>query len=491
LSIQENVMTRYARNSLPAMFGLLLASAPAPFVGGDGYYAGGFGNYASGRTLLDFGEPDPQSADANAMAMLPDGSFVIAGSRTGGTSFFHMAAAHVGATGTHDLAFGSGGVVTFDPPGSYLSSANAIVHQSSGKTILVGTANYGTLGNSNGDFSACRLTLSGTLDPTYGIDGCSRQGFDAGATNDYDEALAAAIDDLGRVIVAGSVMNDPDDVERSKFGIVRLDGGGGLDTSFGDNGRTLILRFDEIAGAPTTERVQSIAIAPDGRIVIGGTSRRSDSSQSHFAVARLDADGHLDTAFGDAGVVQELPVPVSFLDARSLAFQSDGSLIVGGNTQYSTDSVHMAAIRLTPQGVVDATFGSNGFRLIRYFLDPPNRDSCNAIAVQPDDKILVAGTVTDIGQSPARQKLAMTRLLPDGAFDTAFGNADSGFLDDFYLKNTGSNSSHALTAVTVQDSRIVAVGNAPRNDEANAHDRFIAIALTRDRIFADGFDPLF
>ena len=172
-------MTRYARNSLPSMFGLLLASAPAPFVGGDGYYAGGFGNYASGRTLLDFGEPDPQSADANAMAMLPDGSFVIAGSRTGGTSFFHMAAAHVGATGTHDLAFGSGGVVTFDPPGSYLSSANAVVHQSSGKTILVGTANYGTLGNSNGDFSACRLTLSGTLDPTYGIDGCSRQGFDA------------------------------------------------------------------------------------------------------------------------------------------------------------------------------------------------------------------------------------------------------------------------------------------------------------------------
>ena len=151
----------------------------------------------------------------------------------------------------------------------------------------------------------------------------------------------------------------------------------------------------------------------------------------------------------------------------------------------------MAAIRLTPQGVVDATFGSNGFRLIRYFLDPPNRDSCNAIAVQPDDKILVAGTVTDIGQSPARQKLAMTRLLPDGAFDTAFGNADSGFLDDFYLDSTGSNSSHALTAVAVQNTHIVAVGNAPRNDEANAHDRFIAIALTRDRIFGDGFDPLF
>jgi uncharacterized delta-60 repeat protein len=286
-------------------------------------------------------------------------------------------------------------------------------------------------------------------------------------------------------------MNDPDDVERSKFGILRLDGSGGLDTSFGDNGRTLILHFDEIAGAATTERVQSIAIAPDGRIVIGGTSRRSDSSDAHFAVAQLDADGHLDTAFGNAGVVQELPVPASFLDARSLAFQSDGNLIVGGNTQYSTDSVHMAAIRLTPQGVVDTAFGSNGFRLIRYFLDPPNRDSCNAIAVQPDDKILLAGTVTDIGQSPARQKLAMTRLLPNGAFDTAFGNADSGFLNDFYLDSTGSNSSHALTAVAVQNTRIVAVGNAPRNDEANAHDRFIAIALTRDRIFGDGFDPLF
>ena len=482
-------MARLARNSLPAVVGLLLAVAPAPFVGGDGHYAGGFGSYASGRTLLNFGEPDPQSADANAMTVLADGSFVVAGSRTGGTSFFHMAAAHVGATGTQDLAYGVGGVATFDPPGSYLSGANAIVHQSDGKTLLVGTANYGTLGNGNGDFSACRLSTSGTLDTTYGVDGCSRQGFDIGTPNDYDEALAAAIDDTGRLVVAGSVMNDADDVERSKFGIVRLDAGGTLDTSFGDNGHALILRFDEIAGVATTERVHAIAIAADGRIVIGGTSRRSDMSTAHFAVAQLDADGMPDAGFGDGGVVQELPVPASFLDARALAFQSNGDVIVGGTTQYSGQSVHMAAIRLDPQGVVDATFGSNGFRLIRYFLDPPNRDSCNAIAVQADDRILLAGTVTDIAQVPARQKLAMTRLLPDGAFDTSFGNADSGFLDDFYLDSSGSNDGHALAAVALQGTRILAVGNAPRNDEVDGHDRYIAIALTRERIFADGFEP--
>ena len=111
-------------------------------------------------------------------------------------------------------------------------------------------------------------------------------------------------------------MNDPDDVGASSsasYARQRRRPG----HEFGDDGRTLILRFDEIAGALTTARVRSIAIAPDGRIVMAA---RADVPvlRIRFAVAQLDADGHLDTAFGDAGVVQELPVPTSFLDAGSL-----------------------------------------------------------------------------------------------------------------------------------------------------------------------------
>jgi len=482
-------MTAFARTSLSAVTGLLLATAPAAAIGDDGWFASDWGTYASGRTLLNFGELEPQGADANAMTVLADGSFVIAGSRTAGSSFFHMAAARVDANGVHDSGYGSGGVASFDPPGSYLSVANAIVHQSDGKTLLIGTANYGTLGNGNGDFSVCRLTVGGTLDSGYGVDGCSRQGFDIGTPNDYDEALAAALDGDGRLVVAGSVMNDPGNVERSKFGVLRLDARGTLDTSFGNNGHALVLRFDEIAGAPTTERVNALAIAADGRIAIGGISRRTDVAEAHFAVAQLDADGMPDAGFGDGGVVQELPFPVSFLDARALAFQHSGDLIVAGNTQYGADSVHMAAIRLRADGDVDTTFGSSGFRLVRFFLSGPNRDSCNAIAIQPDGRILLAGTVTDIYEMPARQKLAVTRLHADGAFDTTFGNVDSGFLGDFYLENTASNDGHALAAIALQGSRIVAAGNASRNGDADGHDRFIAIALTNDRIFGDGFDP--
>ena len=100
------------------------------------------------------------------------------------------------------------------------------------------------------------------------------------------------------------------------FALVRYNTDGSMDTTFGTNGivKTVI---------GTWAQAYSVALQSDGKIVLAG------SASSHFALARYNTDGSLDTTFGTNGIVTTSIGTVQDM-ATCVAIQSDGKIAVGG-----------------------------------------------------------------------------------------------------------------------------------------------------------------
>src|SRR5262249_34969029 len=128
----------------------------------------------------------------------------------------------------------------------------------------------------------------------------------------------------------------------------------------------------------------AIVILSNGKIVVAGGA--GESSNFDFALARYNPDGTLDTTFGIGGTVT-----TNFgtsVRANILAIQPDGKIVVVGTAgeYYCRD---FALARYTAEGSLDTTFGNDGRIVTDFFGDA---DRAFAVAVQPDGRIVVAGT---------------------------------------------------------------------------------------------------
>ena len=180
------------------------------------------------------------------------------------------------------------------------------------------------------------------------------------------------------------------------------------------------------------DRVNAVAVQPDGRIVVVGSFTTLGGggmgTTSRSRIARLNADGSLDGTF-DPGANDSV---------SAVAVQSDGKIVVagafsllGGGGSGTTPRGRIA--RLNSDGSLDATF------------DPGANDTVTAVAVQPDGKVLVAGSFTTLGGGGTglTPRNRIGRLNSDGSLDTSF--------------NPGANN--VVGAVAVQlDGRIVVGG---------------------------------
>jgi uncharacterized delta-60 repeat protein len=179
------------------------------------------------------------------------------------------------------------------------------------------------------------------------------------------------------------------------------DDGSPLDTTPGDRFATDGMAFVDFGGR---DEIWSMALQPDGKIVVGGFSWR-EVEKGLIGVdtlggkmARLDADGRLDGSFGKNGKVST--------DLRGsdrifrIALQPDGK-IVAAVSQYrsprTTDrsnpaslTFDVAVVRYRPDGTLDGEFGERGVVLTEF--DPEKGSGHNSVALQPDGKIVVAGT---------------------------------------------------------------------------------------------------
>lgn len=365
--------------------------------------------------------------DANDMVIQPDGKIIVVGITTPSD----FAIARYNNDGSLDPTFGSGGKVTTDFNGS-LDNATSVAVQLDGKIIVAGSASTGI----NGDFGLARYNSDGSLDASFGTGGK--------VTTDFfgmnDTVADIAIQSDGKIVVSGFTrINGLIPVEVD-FALARYNLNGSLDSAFGSGGKVITDFFG------FSDQARAIAIQPNGKIIAAGDAETSarlgtEPLPGRFAIARYNADGALDSAFGNGGKVTTQIGSDS--DIFDIALQADGRIIAAGASINGQFDFTLA--RYNGNGSLDPSFGSAGIVItdIRGF-----QDLAFAVALQSDGRIVVAGVSDD---SSGSSDFALVRYSMDGSLDSSFGTGGKIFTD--FL---GSDTAHAVAIQ--QDGKILAAG---------------------------------
>jgi len=340
----------------------------------------------------------------HAMALQPDGMILVAGSVFfGATDDFLLA--RFNTDGAPDTSFGSNGIVTTDFATLFESStmenerAFALALQSDGKIVVAGEV--GVIGGAGTHFAVARYDSNGKLDPGFGpnINGVVMSNL--GSTSDTASALTLQAG--GKIVVAGSAsFTDTHD----DFAIVRYTSDGMLDSTFGTNG-LVITDF-----AKYNDRVTGVVIQPDGtpegKIVATGSGGFIDIDgrvHNGIVLARYTNSGLLDESFGVKGkafVEFSGNGSVSYY-AYAAALQTDGKIVLAGQYDDCNDGcVRFVLARFNINGLVDTSFGGNG-KVVTDF-----NSTANAIALQPDGKIIAAGSLRGV----TADDFAVVRFYP-------------------------------------------------------------------------------
>ena len=215
---------------------------------------------------------------------------------------------------------------------------------------------------------------------------------DFGGNDDTGNAVAIQPD--GKIVVAGSSKNDLG----NDFAVVRYNSDGSLDTTFSEDGLAVtdFGSFHDYGNA--------VALQSDNKIVVAGTSK--NDLDTDFAVARYNIDGSLDASFDEDGRVT-MDFGGNSDQSNAVAIQPDGKIVAAG-----TSESDFAVARYNADGSLDTSFGVDGIVSTDISFD----DTGRAVALQPDGKIVVAGTVN----SNLYDDLAVIRYNSDGSLDTTF-----------------------------------------------------------------------
>jgi uncharacterized delta-60 repeat protein len=214
---------------------------------------------------------------------------------------------------------------------------------------------------------------------------------------------------------------------------------GNLDTTFGSGTGKVI---SAIGSGEDTAR--ALAVQPDGKIVVAGSC--SNGSDDDLCIARYNANGTLDATFGSGGKV--LTMVGEYGDnAYALAVQPDGKIVVAGSC-YDL-SYEFCLARYSANGVLDATFGIDGKVITAATI---LEDSANALTIQPDGKLVVAGHCYHGGIGT---DFCLARYSANGELDATFGSAGLVFTD----LSTYDDKARAL--VVQSDGKILVAGSCP------------------------------
>lgn len=263
-----------------------------------------------------------------------------------------------------------------------------------------------------------------------------------------------------------------DDVGPTQFwAVLRLNSDGTPDETFGTHGL-----IDTNPGG-NGGSAYAIAVQPDGKLLVTGSNQEANGLYK-YTVVRYLPTGQLDLGFGVGGVAKASPGAdvISF----ALALQPDGKVVVAGHDSTVGGSLYDFGLsRFNADGTLDITFGSSGF--VRTNFTPGNYDSADSLAVQPDGKIVAAGSDAPF-DGPSFSALA--RYASDGTLDASFGAGGR-------VKTTADavNSETARAVRILADGRIVTAGDT-FGLQADLHTVGGDVVLTQFTP-AGGLDPTF
>lgn len=345
-------------------------------------------------------------------------------------ALFTTTVANAQQSGDLDSTFSADGIATTDmqPPSS--DGALCMALQPDGRIILAGSSQPQVGGTIS--MALARYLSDGSLDPSFGTGGIVIT-----TIGPMDDAISGiALQPDGKIVVGGSSwVNGSGYVAM----VARYDSTGALDPTFsGDGWRT------ENIGAGSEDRIGSIALQANGRIVATGVAQ-SSGGDDDIALARYNTDGSLDTTFSGDGMLI-LPMGPGEDVAGGVAVQPvDQHIVI---TVYSSDGSidDFTLVRFAPDGTLDPSFGTGGIVTTSF---SAGVDRVGPIVLQPDGKIIAGGTV----ENGLQLNPALARYEADGDLDPSF---DGDGMTTSLFSALGLIGSLAL----MPDGRIVAAGNS-------------------------------
>jgi uncharacterized delta-60 repeat protein len=295
-------------------------------------------------------------------------------------------------SGTLDAGFNAGGIGAAN--GS--SPVYSVAVQSSDQKILIG----GSFNAYNGTTLPylARLNTDGTLD----------SGFPLTGSGPNTVVYAIVMQSNGQILIGGDFTTYN---ATGRGYVARLNSDGTLDAGFA-------------AGAGANFYIYSVAVQSDSKALIGGAFASYSGAGRGF-IARLISDGTLDTSFLASG-------PGANNVVNSVAMQSNGQILIGGNFTTYNSTIRGYLARLNTDGSIDTGFATG----------PGANTNVNSVAMQSDGKVLIGGNFTTY-DSTSRGYVA--RLNTDGSLDTSF-------------LATGAGANGVVYSVAVQSDGKILIG---------------------------------
>jgi uncharacterized delta-60 repeat protein len=259
----------------------------------------------------------------------------------------------------------------------------------------------------------------------------------------------------GKILVCGSYGNGFSTTQ-AFFAVARITTSGVLDTTFGSGGKAVLTNFSSSAG--NSHFARSMAVQPDGKIIVGGITKNDTTQANVFVVVRFNANGSLDTTFGTDGKVITSNINASQFGISKLLVQPDGKIVAGGL------SPRMTMVRYLANGTLDSSFGNNGV----VFETELSSSSCDVV-LQPDGKLLLAGGTSTVS-------FKIFRYTATGVLDSTFANNANVF---------PATSGWASTVLLQNDLKILVFGNNYTSDFS--HLCAVVIRLNNDVLGTEGF----
>ncbi|MBS1746571.1 MAG: T9SS type A sorting domain-containing protein [Bacteroidetes bacterium] len=317
-------------------------------------------SFADSGILLDLNYP----GIINKIGLQSDGKIIAAGAGGSDLSSFFLFARY-NTDGTLDSSFGSNGVA-----GNYneLDQVLALSILPDDALLAMAHPSY--------KVGLAKYKKNGELDSSFGNNGIVITSVSQNANSASDMVVQPD----GKIVVCGYIINAPN--EARQLFLVRYLPGGSLDNNFGDGGIVILV---DIYGDESLATVNALALQKNGQIVVSLSDAKS-------TVYRFNTDGSLDKTFGNNGSAyfQSTDDAVKGLNTVMLVVQPDDKIIGCGNGLLKKDAseYYMAASRLNADGSIDSSFGNNG---IQHVIFGGQTSDCRSMVLQSDGKIILAG----------------------------------------------------------------------------------------------------
>ncbi len=373
------------------------------------------------------------------------GTLTTSPTASGSSSTTSLIVTRLTAAGSIDTSFGSNGtetipVLTVGGTTYNVVDADDIAVDSNGKIDILATVdNSSTFDN---EWMVARLNSNGSVNTSFGTSGFELIDFATSSSTQYNlSASSLAIGPDGKIVAVGSTSTSTTNGE--VFAVARLNTNGLLDTSFNGTGMATV-DFKVGGSSGESDTTSAVVVQPDDKIVVVGSAQlpstsNSNGTPSDLAVARLNANGTLDTSFNGNGLVafnEDLGGGSSMDSGNAVALQGTQIVIAGSSQEISQSTSSptvedLTVTRLNANGSFDTSFNGSG----KYLLSLNQggiafTTSASAVTVQSDGSLLVGGSANPQNYNTSAAGGLLMHMTSAGALDTTYGTGGVALLPD-------------------------------------------------------------